>query len=242
MQGKFGIYFFLCFAFLLTQKGHAESEGFKKAQSFFLQSQKATHSYLRSGKGLEGVENKTEVASRSTQTYVNPNATAKSYENVNDQGKSTFSTKALYFSLLSRTINDKNNENPNYSLSIAISVPVYSAFRYLSSEFQFSGDIQNAGDWGQVQFLQKESFHVVRLNETQIDLFVGMGFGYGHGSLISSNQRYFAPWATGIQWGKSHHASRAFYRFELGWTGDFYFLENNYNQGLLANVSLGYKL
>lgn len=162
----------------------------------------------------------------------------------NPEGENKLAVKkALYFSLMSQTINGASSDAPTYGLSAAISVPVYSSsLMFLNTEFQFSGDVKNASEWGQVQFIQKESFSIWRNQQTLIEFFFGMGFGYGHGSEIVSNQRFYAPWATGLQWGKSNRIDPAFYRFEVGWTGDFYFLNNNYNQGLLVNVSLGYKL
>lgn len=237
--------FFLCFAFLLTLKSHAESEAFGKAQNFFLESEKATKNYLRSGQGLEDLKPQKQFAQRNLSEDKSVFTNATTYRNPEAENKPSNAIKikkAVYFSLLSQTINDASQNTPKYGLSLAVAIPVYSNLSYLNSEFQFSGDIKNAGDWGQIQFLQKEAFSIYRFNETIVELFFGMGFGYGHGSEIVSNQRFYAPWAAGLQWGKSNKIDPAFYRFELGWAGDFYFLNNNYSQGLLVNVSLGYKL
>lgn len=239
--------FFLCFAFLLTQKGHAESKSFEKAQNFFYESNKATQNYFKTGKGLEDlkinpqtqfrnpseIDSNTVASSQSVQTLQH----AKPEENT-----ARFSRKALFFSLSSQTVSGGGADSPNYGLSVAISIPVYSSLHFLNSEFQFSGDIKNAGDWGQIQFLQKEAFPLFIINQNLVEVFAGLGFGYGHGSKISSQQKVYAPWATGLQWGKVNKMDTAFYRFEIGWTGDYYFLENNYSQGLLVNLSLGYKL
>lgn len=170
-------------------------------------------------------------------------ALSNSYkQNSNTESLKYTKVNALYFSLISQSISDDIDSNPNYGLSLAISIPVISSFNFLSSEFQISGDIKNAGDWGQVQFLQKEALSLFRVSDSKIDLFMGLGFGFGHGSLIASKDRYYAPWAVGLQWGKIYQKDKIFYRFELGWAGDFYFADAKYNQGLLANLSLGYKL
>ncbi len=260
----------MCSAFLLTPVGHAETTFFDKAQTFFSQSQKAVKNYLISGKGLDDKDsppNSLKKSLKSKSAKVTNKLKRKdldivagqtSYEDqsdeniisrstssntkMNDQNLKYAPPKALYFSILSKSISDNNDLNPNYGLSLAISIPVYSSFSILSSEFQISGDIKNAGDWGQVQFLQKEAFQLVRLADTRVELFMGLGFGLGHGSKIVSEDRYFAPWSTGIQWGKIYRNDKVFYRFELGWTGDFYFADAKYSQGLLANMSLGYKL
>lgn len=240
MSNRFITFFFLCFAFLLTRNVHAETDAFKKAQRFFFESKEATLNYLKTGKGLNLKDQGRQTASK--KTY---NALAKNDSNFKNTQKLETNytpTKAFYFSVLSNTVNDQNQDNPDYGLSVAISVPVYTPHSYFNSEFQFSGDIKNAGDWGQVQVLQKEALSFFRNSETHLEFFVGMGFGYGHGERFQANQRFYAPWATGIQLSKINREARVFYRFELGWTGDFFFLDNNYNQGLLANVSLGYKL
>lgn len=238
--------FFLCFAFLLTQKGHAESSSFEKAQNFFYESKKATQNYFKTGKGLEGFQPNTEIIRNPSENYSNNTVSKKTansvhYQNSDDQ-TARFSRKAFFFSLMSQTVSGGGAENPNYSLSVAISIPVYSSLHFLNSEYQISGDIKNAGDWGQVQLLQKEAVPLFIINQNLVEIFAGLGFGFGHGSKIESNQKIFAPWAAGLQWGKVNKMDTAFYRFELGWTGDFYFLENNYTQGLLVNLSLGYKL
>ena len=247
MPTKFLKIFFLCFAFLLTQKGHAESSSYHKAQNFFYESNKATQNYFKTGKGLEGFKANTEISRNPSENYSNntvasQTASGSSEYSNEDQNNVRLSRKALFFSLMSQTVSGGGAENPNYSLSIAISVPVYSSLHFLNSEFQFSGDIKNAGDWGQIQFLQKEAIPLFIINQNLVEIFAGLGFGVGHGSKIASEQKVFAPWATGLQWGKVNKMDTAFYRFELGWTGDFYFLENNYTQGLLVNLSLGYKL
>ncbi len=184
------------------------------------------------------------------QSFVNPSddqalnpSSMSTYNQSSDEDKVKYAkVNALYFSLISQSVSDDNDSNPAYGLSLAISIPVISTFSLLSSEFQFSGDIKNAGDWGQVQFLQKEAMSIFRISDTKVDLFMGLGFGFGHGSLIASKDRYFAPWAVGLQWGKIYQKDKIFYRFELGWAGDFYFADAKYSQGLLANLSLGYKL
>lgn len=234
-------FFFLCFAFLLTLKSHAEGDAFNKAQQFFSESQKATKNYLKSGKGLEDFKNQPQYAERNP-TYKIPDQTFSSNNQYSVQPNKATKTKAVFFSLMSQTINDNNFDSPNYGVSVAVSIPVYSSLSYLNSEFQFSGDVRNASEWGQVQFLQKEAFSVYRNRLTLVEFFMGMGFGFGHGSQIISSQRFYAPWAAGFQWGRNNTQDPAFYRFELGWGGDFYFLDNNYSQGLLVNVSLGYKL
>ncbi len=240
MGKRFIKFLFLCFAFLLTGNVHAETKAYNKAQKFFFESKKATLNYLKTGKGLQPLNQGRNTASR--RPY---NSAAKNNLQYNVPQKNELRflpTKALYFSILSNTINDQVQDNPEYGLSVAISIPVYSPNSFFSSEFQFSGDIKNAGDWGQVQVLQKEALSIYRNAAAQVEFFIGMGFGYGHGSRFESDQRFYAPWATGIQWSKTNLNDKVFYRFEFGWTGDFFFLNNNYNQGLLANVSLGYKL
>lgn len=240
MQNKALQFFFLCFAFILTPESRAESVFYKKAQDFFSQSQTAVKKYLISGKGLDEPKENQDLSSAQ---ITNSESSSVQFENSNfSTPQPNVNLKALYFSLISQSIRDSNDDNPTFGLSLAVSIPVYSSFSALSSEFQISGDIKNAGDWGQVQFLQKESFSLFRFQDLKIELFFGLGIGYGHGSKIVSEDRYFAPWATGLQWGKLYSSNKVFYRFEIGWAGDFYFADSKYNQGLLANLSLGYKL
>lgn len=273
-------FFFLCFAFLLTQKTQAESSFFQKAQEFFSQSQKAVKGYLISGKGADEIEpaiiepdpqveetteegNTRPIRDKSSlenlqkpfdpsQEILDPTPQKQEDIQINDSsslgsnkfklGRAGARTKAVYLSLMTQSVNDQIPETPDYSLSLAVTIPVYSSFSFLSSEFQFAGDIKNAGDWGQIQFLQKESFGLFRFAETQFDLFGGVGFGFSHGSEVQAQRKVFAPWALGLQWGKIYKPNQVFFRFELGWAGDFYFSDSNYSQGLLANISLGYKL
>jgi hypothetical protein len=282
-------FFFLCFAFLLTQKTRAESSFFQKAQEFFSQSQKAVKSYLISGKGAEEIDpniiepdpkaedKPTEVEERlirdksslenhkpfdpsrsdsdqapPTQQNEDQKEEIKPEENSSVRaslgasrfkiGSSKSKPKAIYLSLMTQSVNDQIPETPEYAVSLAVTIPVYSSYSLLSSEFQFAGDIKNAREWGQIQFLQKESVGLFRFAETQFDLFAGVGFGFSHGSEVLAQRKVFAPWALGLQWGKIYKPNQVFFRFELGWAGDFYFSDSNYSQGLLANISLGYKL
>lgn len=261
----------MCFAFLLTQNSHAESEYYNKAQKFFYDSNKAVSNYFKTGKGLESVERipsqRRDKSQRDYQRnsvkYLDNNyqplaqselpnsgtrAQGASQYNIPSQSQqgqnqgSYLRPKAFYLSLISRSVNDQISDNPDYSLSLGISVPVYSTFNFLSSEFQISGDIKNTGDWGQAQLLQKEALHIITFADIQVDVVAGMGLGYAYGDRVGPESRYYAPWLVGVQWGKIYRSSNAFYRFELGWTGNFFFSESNYNQGLLANLSLGYKL
>ena len=225
-------FFYFCAAFLLTGQNvsaaWSKNLHFQRAQKFFYESRKKEQQNSSNALPLK--------SSPSSSKF-------KLVFNV-------IKPPAVYFSVMWNSFQKSPSPSPSSSststniqgFSLGASIPVYSHFRYSHAEFQFSGNIRKVESWGHVQGLHKESISLFRLSKTLFEAFFGMGLGYGYGDLISSKQRFFAPWALGFQWGQIFKNRSVFYRFSLGISGHVYFSSRNDLQGPFAYLDVGYKL